>query len=87
MTNPLLIALHDGTLTLTLNRPERHNAFDGALIAALDAAFITAERDPAVRLVVLAAAGRSFCAGAANSLQARLAPNCGSGRLPPWQYG
>ena len=64
MTNPLLIALHDGTLTLTLNRPERHNAFDGALIAALDAAFITAERDPAVRLVVLAAAGRSFCAGA-----------------------
>jgi methylglutaconyl-CoA hydratase len=49
---------------VTLNRPERHNAFDDALIVELTEALRTMEADDTVRLVVLAGAGPSFCAGA-----------------------
>ena len=49
---------------VTLNRPERHNAFDDALIAELTAALRTLEADDGVRLVVLSGAGKSFSAGA-----------------------
>jgi methylglutaconyl-CoA hydratase len=49
---------------LWLNRPEVHNAFDAALVAALTGAFDDLARDNTVRVVVLAANGRSFCAGA-----------------------
>jgi len=55
----------DGPVALVvLDRPERHNAFDDALIAALTDAFVELNRDPAVRCVVLTGAGRSFSAGA-----------------------
>ncbi len=53
-----------GVATVTLNRPELHNAFDDALIAALTDTFRRLDTDPRVRVVVLAAAGRSFSAGA-----------------------
>ena len=51
---------------LTLTRPERHNAFDASVIAELRAAFAALERDSPteLRAVVLAGAGRTFCAGA-----------------------
>ena len=51
---------------VTLDRPERHNAFDASLIAGLAAAFAGLAREPAeaLRAVVLAGAGPSFCAGA-----------------------
>ncbi|MFN3370574.1 MAG: enoyl-CoA hydratase-related protein [Sphingomonadaceae bacterium] len=52
-----------GVARVTLNRPEKHNAFDEALIAALHAAFAGfAETRP--RAVILSGAGKSFCAGA-----------------------
>lgn len=52
-----------GVARVTLNRPEKHNAFDEALIAALHAAFAgLAETRP--RAVILSGAGKSFCAGA-----------------------
>ncbi len=61
----VLIELDDkGTARLTLNRPEIHNAFDDALIARLIEALEGFARDPKVRLVVIAAAGKSFSAGA-----------------------
>lgn len=50
--------------TLTLNRPERHNAFDDVLVGELDAALKELAAHPAVRVVVMASAGKSFCAGA-----------------------
>lgn len=50
--------------TLTLNRPDLHNAFNDEMIAEITAAFDQLGRDPAVRLIVLAGAGKSFCAGA-----------------------
>jgi 2-(1,2-epoxy-1,2-dihydrophenyl)acetyl-CoA isomerase len=50
--------------TLTLNRPEARNALDLALISALRAQLAAAAGDPAVRCLVLAGAGKAFCAGA-----------------------
>lgn len=52
-----------GVLTLTLNRPDRFNALDDALLGALDAALAEAAADAATRVVVIAGAGRAFCAG------------------------
>ena len=53
-----------GVARVTLDRPGRHNAFDGALIAALRAAIEALGRDAAVRVIVISGAGDSFCAGA-----------------------
>src|SRR5512140_2190733 len=53
-----------GVATLTMNRPEVHNAFDDRFIATLTATLISLEQNPAVRLVILAASGSSFSAGA-----------------------
>ena len=52
-----------GVVTVTLNRPEVHNAFDDALIAELTAAFERIKQAEGVRAVVLAAKGKSFSAG------------------------
>lgn len=52
-----------GVATLTLNRPDRHNAMSAAMIADLHAAADRLGADPAVRVVVLTGAGASFCAG------------------------
>ena len=49
---------------ITLCRPERHNAFDDALIAQLSTAITTLGADPSVRLVLLESSGASFSAGA-----------------------
>jgi len=50
--------------TLTLNRPEVHNAFDDAMLGELQDAFERLAGDESVRVVVLTGAGRSFSAGA-----------------------
>jgi enoyl-CoA hydratase len=60
---PVRYAVQGAVATITLNRPQVANAQDSALIDALDAAFDRAEDDDAVRVVVLAAAGRHFSAG------------------------
>lgn len=60
---PLLIETSDGIATLTLNRPAQFNALAGALIDELQSALDRIAGDPAVRVVVLAARGRGFCAG------------------------
>ncbi|WP_372605063.1 enoyl-CoA hydratase-related protein, partial [Actibacterium sp.] len=52
-----------GVCTLTLNQPKRHNALSVGLMDALTQAAADLGADPAVRVVVLAAAGESFCAG------------------------
>jgi methylglutaconyl-CoA hydratase len=57
-------SLADGVLTLTLDRPDKRNALDGALIEALGSALERADHDAAVRVVALRGAGRDFCAGA-----------------------
>ncbi|OBG77756.1 crotonase [Mycobacterium sp. E1214] len=58
-----LTTLDDGIALITLNRPDRLNAIDGALIDGVDAALDeVAARD--VRVAILTGAGRGFCAGA-----------------------
>ncbi|MEO0036620.1 MAG: hypothetical protein RLZZ501_2643 [Pseudomonadota bacterium] len=54
----------DGLATLTLARPERHNAFNETMIAEMTRALAALGADPAVRAVRLMAAGPSFSAGA-----------------------
>ena len=49
---------------ITMNRPERHNAFDDVLIQELTEALRSMEAEESVRLVVLSGAGKSFSAGA-----------------------
>lgn len=49
---------------VTLNRPDRRNAFDGHMVTELREAFEDFANDPALRGIVLAAAGPVFCAGA-----------------------
>ena len=52
-----------GVATLTLNRPEKHNAMSAQMLAELTEAAAQLGADDAVRVVVLTGAGKSFCAG------------------------
>lgn len=54
----------NGIVLATINRPERMNAIDDGLIAALSALFDRLEVDRTARVLVLTGAGRAFCAGA-----------------------
>jgi len=56
-------AVHDGVLTLSLNRPAKLNAIDNELARSLVAAFEVAAADASIRVVLLRGNGRSFCAG------------------------
>lgn len=65
MTTPFVTWEVDGPVcTLTLNRPDKRNAVDGAVAAQLRAAFERFEADDALRVAVLTGAGGHFCAGA-----------------------
>lgn len=61
---PLLSEEAAGVLVLTLNRPKVLNALNLTLIKGLQSALKSAEKNSAIRCVVLKAAGRAFCAGA-----------------------
>jgi methylglutaconyl-CoA hydratase len=61
---PLRTELAAGVLTLTLDRPDKRNALDTALIEALATALERADLDAEVRVVALRGAGKDFCAGA-----------------------
>ena len=60
----ILTEVDAGVGIVTLNRPERHNAFDDAMIAELSDAMATMASDTDVRVVVISSIGKSFCAGA-----------------------
>ncbi len=62
--DPVLYDVSERIATVTLNRPERLNAYTSALGEALRAAMRRAADDAAVRVIVLTGAGRGFCAGA-----------------------
>ncbi|HSN71220.1 MAG TPA: enoyl-CoA hydratase-related protein [Steroidobacteraceae bacterium] len=65
MTDSVLVSTDErGIALVTMHRPERHNAFDGAMIRALDAAVAEFENDARVRVIVLTGSGKSFCSGA-----------------------
>ena len=56
--------LDSGVLMITLNRPDKLNAFNREMMEELIAAFDRADTDDAVRAVIVTGAGRAFCAGA-----------------------
>lgn len=60
---PVVVTQTGGVATLTLNRPERFNALSVEMIAAIEHALAAIADDPAIRVVVLAAAGKAFSAG------------------------
>ena len=65
MTDSVLLQTDPrGVATLTINRPEKHNAFDDAIIAELTQKLIQLNNDKKVRVVILTGAGKSFSAGA-----------------------
>jgi enoyl-CoA hydratase/carnithine racemase len=64
MTETLLYDVSDGVATITLDRPERLNAFNATMTTELIEAFDRTDADDAVRAVVVTGAGRAFCAGA-----------------------
>jgi len=59
----LLVAIAHGTMTVSLNRPDKLNAIDNELARALLAAIEQASGDEAVRVLLLRGNGRAFCAG------------------------
>ena len=63
-TREILYAVHDRVATVTLNRPEKLNAFTRRMRDDLIGAFASADADDAVRAVIVTGAGRAFCAGA-----------------------
>src|SRR5919198_5789910 len=60
----ILFEVEDGVLTITLNRPDRLNAFTATMGRELIEAFDRSDADDDVRAVIVTGAGRGFCAGA-----------------------
>ena len=58
-----LVTDPQGICTLTLNRPDKHNALNAQMIRELRDAAELSDKDNGIRVVVLAATGKSFCAG------------------------
>jgi len=77
-TDALVLSDRDarGVITLTLNRPQAFNSLSEGMIAALQAELDAAARDEGARAVVIAAAGRAFCAGH-DLKEMRAAPSLG----------
>lgn len=63
MSADLTVEIADGVAVLTLNRPERHNAYTAEMGSLLNRAYRLCDDDDAVRAIVLTGAGDAFCAG------------------------
>ncbi|MEX0731964.1 MAG: enoyl-CoA hydratase [Aquisalimonadaceae bacterium] len=86
MTKPVLTALTDGVMTITLNRPEKRNALTSEMYGLIRDGLTAAREDPATRVVVITGAGDSFTAG--NDLQGFASletPGEGGGKAAIWQ--
>ena len=76
-TEDLRAEIDDGVAVITMNRPERRNAFSQAMVSALGAVLARVETDDAVGCVVLTGAGGAFCAG--GDVKSMAAPSDGGG--------
>ncbi len=63
MSDRVQIEITDGVADVRLDRPDKMNALDGAMFAAIAEAGETVANDPTIRAVVLSGAGRAFCSG------------------------
>lgn len=76
MTDHVLVAVSDGVMTLTFNRPDKKNAITDAMYGVLADGLIRAESDPAIRVVLFDSNGDSFTSG--NDLSDFAAANAGT---------
>jgi 2-(1,2-epoxy-1,2-dihydrophenyl)acetyl-CoA isomerase len=83
-TTDLLAHVDDGVAVITLNRPERRNAFSMPMIEALGDLLGRVEADPDIGAVVLTGAGGAFCAG--GDVKAMAEFNAGDGELADIPY-
>ncbi len=60
----ILYEVSEQILTITLNRPDKLNAFNAAMLRELIEAFDAADKDDDIRVIIVTGAGRAFCAGA-----------------------
>ena len=74
----ILYDVDDGIATITLNRPDKLNAFTTQMMVDMIAAFDATDADDDVRVVIVTGAGRGFCAGADLSAGGR--PSTAPGR-------
>ena len=82
----ILYDVSDDIATLTLNRPDKLNAWTSQMGTEVRAAMLAAEEDATVRVIILTGAGRGFCAGAdMGMLQSAAAPSGVDPRLIPIQ--
>src|SRR5438094_6995041 len=70
-----LVELEGHTLVVTMNRPEARNALSGEMLAIMEQAWVRANEDPDVRVVILTGAGGYFCAGADLKAMSKKAPS------------
>jgi len=59
----ILYDVQEGVATITLNKPERLNAFDDAMLTEWHQAIVAADHDRGVRAIIITGAGRGFCSG------------------------
>lgn len=59
----ILYDVAEGVATITLNKPERLNAFDDQMLAEWRNALVESDRNPEVRAIIITGAGRGFCSG------------------------
>src|SRR5689334_22708187 len=85
----ILYRVENGVAVVTLNRPDKLNAWRGAMDRDVRAAMRQAANDEAVRVIILTGAGRGFCAGADMGMLQSIQATEGEGRaainaLEPW---
>ena len=73
MESPVILSIEDDVARLTLNRAEKHNAFDDEIISSLIDALKQVSAIPAIRVLVLQSKGKSFSAGADLNWMKRMA--------------
>ncbi len=79
----ILYEVADQVLTITMNRPDKLNAFTGTMQDELIDAFDRADKDDNIRAIIVTGAGRAFCAGADLSSGGNTFDRAARGRTAP----